>query len=125
QNGLLYLLLEARTERLVDIATDRELIVRERWCYPDHGHAAFIDVARLLLDLVHRVVHGADLIGARLHELKSARVITREADPTEDLGRAFAREMFANEILGHDSPGGRGARAEQERLARDSRRKLA
>src|SRR5262252_1578744 len=46
-------------------------------------------------------------------------MVAREADPAEDLIRLLAGEMFADEVFGHYTPGGRGARAENERLALD------
>src|SRR5215471_20034626 len=46
-------------------------------------------------------------------------MVARETDPAEDLIRLLAGEMFANEVFGHHAPGGRGARAEKERLALD------
>src|ERR1700756_2434423 len=119
QNGLPHPVLEARAELLVDIATDRELIVRECRAFPDHRYAALIDPSGLLLDLVDRIVHDADLIGTRLHKLKCARMVAREADPTEDLVRLFAGETFADEVFGHHPPRGGRARAEQKGLALD------
>src|SRR6516165_1338669 len=60
-NGPPHLVLEARAELLVDIAADRELIIRECRAFPDHRHAALVDPSGLLLDLVDRIVHDADL----------------------------------------------------------------
>src|SRR5215467_12063287 len=51
QNRLLHLVLEPCAELFVDIATDRELIIRESRALPDHRHAAFIDPSCLLLNL--------------------------------------------------------------------------
>src|SRR5215469_8107949 len=62
QNGLPNPLLEAGTELLLDIAADRELIVRECRAFPDHRYTAFIDVSRLLLDLIDRVIEDPNLI---------------------------------------------------------------
>src|SRR5262249_10910538 len=55
QDGLPHLVLEARTELLVDIAADRELIIREGRAFPDHRYAALIDPSSLLLDLIDRI----------------------------------------------------------------------
>src|SRR5215472_13002700 len=104
-NSLPHFVLEARTELLVDIAPDRELIIRECRAFPDHRYPTFIDPSRFLLDLEDRVVHDADLIGTRLHELECARVIAREADAAEDLIGRLAGEMFADEVFGHHPPG--------------------
>src|SRR5262249_2510892 len=98
-NGLPHLVLEARTELLGDIAPDRELIMRECRAFPDHRHAALIHPSGLLLDLVNRIVHDADLIGTGLHELKCPRMVAREADAAEDLIRLFAGEVFADEVF--------------------------
>src|SRR5215831_1116591 len=52
---LFYLVLETRAELFIDIATDGELIIRERRAFPDDRHAAFIDPPRLLLNFVDRI----------------------------------------------------------------------
>src|SRR5215469_5454550 len=51
-------------------------------------------------------------------------MIAREADPAEYFIGGFTSEMFADEILRHDPPGSRRARAEKKRLALDLGREI-
>ena len=99
---MFYLILKARTECLVHVAPDRELIVRKGRRLPDYRNLTVLDFPGLLFCLVYSIVHRAKLIGSRLDELKRARVIAREADAAENFIGAFA-QVLPDVIFRHDA----------------------
>src|SRR5258708_2787707 len=117
------LLLEPRAVRLVDIGPYRPLVVGKGRRLPDHDDLRRIDLAGALVEFPNGEVEHTDLEGAGLHQLDRPTVIAGKPDARKDFV-GTAPERIADEILRHQPTGGRGARSEGERFARDLLRKL-
>src|SRR5215472_958682 len=117
------LLLEPRAVGLVDVAAHRPLIVGEGRRFPDHDDLRRIDLAGSLVEVPNGEVEHADLEGAGLHQLDRPTVVAGEPDACKDFV-GTTPERIADEILRHQTTGGRGARPEGERFARDLLREL-
>src|SRR5262249_2721379 len=117
------LLLEPRPIRPVDVAAHRPLVVGKGRRLPDHDDLRRIDLAGSLVELPNGEVEHADLECAGLHQLDRPTVVAGEADACKDLV-GTAPERAADEIFRHQPTGGRGARPEGERFARDLLREL-
>src|SRR6516225_11322854 len=117
------LLIEPRAVGLVDVAAHRPLVVGKGRRLPDHDDLRRIDLAGSFVELANSEVEHADLEGAGLHQLDRPTVVAGEADACKDFVGATP-ERIADEILRHQTTGGRGARPEGERFARDLLREL-